>query len=281
VHPLEALTASVLDAVSRETADGAADPAKLLFLLRRYLATDAADVRLALERALAVALAQSLPADDIRLRADWLQVYLEALRISNDDRLQKASADLVGELIAAASVAVGIADVCCAIDACLRALSLDAGFQVASHAIDRLEQVVARAYRPGEGMAAAASCSHGARIDDQIAAAAALLTAYETTARLPYAMLAEELAQTSRRLWWAEADGVLASEGSALLDVNCRAARLLCRLAVLHGDAEYTSAAVIAPAADYRRDAGRILTYFREARSAAYGIALAEYLDLQ
>jgi uncharacterized protein YyaL (SSP411 family) len=218
-------------------------------------------------------------ADTIRVRADWLHVYVEALAISDDERLETASTELVGELMSAAAAAPRIADVCCAIEACLCALPLDAGSRVASAAIDRLEYVIAHAYRPGEGVAVRESSE--VQIDDQLAAAAALLTAYHSTARLPYAMLAEELAQTSRRLWWADGDGVLAAEGSTLLDVNCRAARVLCRLAALHQDAEYTSAAVIAPAADYRRDAGRILTYFRDAHSAAYGIALAEYLDLQ
>src|SRR5581483_2114607 len=201
----------------RDTAQGAADPANLLFLLRRYIATDASTLRLALEPALAVALTQSPDAGDIRLRADWLHVYIEALAISDDDRLRQASAELVDRLMSGTSAATALADVCCAMEACLRALPLDTGSGVAAEAIDRLEHVVAHAYRPGEGVAV--DPSDAPKIDDQIAAAAALLTAYDRTARLPYAMLAEELAQTSRRLWWADADGVLASDGPTRLDV--------------------------------------------------------------
>jgi hypothetical protein len=71
-------------------------------------------------------------------------------------------------------------------------------------------------------------------------------------------MLAEELMQ-----------GIGRSEGGVggdrLADIrpdfmtNCEAARVLARLARLHADADYRKAAVVAPNADYRRDAARLL----------------------
>jgi hypothetical protein len=87
-------------------------------------------------------------------------------------------------------------------------------------------------------------------------------------------MLAEELMQTAQRQGW-EPCGVIAS---------CDAARVFCRLATLHSDDDYVAAAVVAPHADYRADAERILE--RQAPralddprdAAAYGLALAEWL---
>ncbi len=54
------------------------------------------------------------------------------------------------------------------------------------------------------------------------------------------------------------ADGETASKPFAL---NCDAASVLYRLDALHRSAEYLEAAVVAPAADYGRDAERILRW--------------------
>src|SRR5437763_155735 len=79
------------------------------------------------------------------------------------------------------------------------------------------ERIGGRSYGPGEGIGDYA---------DHVRAAGALLTAYETTGRLPYAMLAEELMQSSKRT----------SASNRPYVIECEAARVLCRLAALHDD---------------------------------------------
>ena len=111
-------------------------------------------------------------------------------------------------------------------------------------AIDQLEHVVGGAYQPGAGVRGG--------LANQVRAASAHLTAFEITGRLPYSMLAEELMQTARRV-----DPDRASPTAFL--VHCDAARVFCRLAALHDDADYRKAAVILSDADYRGDAARIL----------------------
>ena len=106
---------------------------------------------------------------------------------------------------------------------------------------------------------------------DQVRAASTLLTAYGLSGRLPYSMLAEELIQRVQ-------------SGATQLDfvTDCERARVLCRLARLHDDPDYRAAAVLAPGADYRRDAERLLAAHaaearrRGAAGAIYGLALLE-----
>jgi uncharacterized protein YyaL (SSP411 family) len=153
-----------------------------------------------------------------------------------------------------------------AVEACLRAADVGgdrAGALIAA-TIDELERIVGESYEPGEGIGDYA---------DHIRAAAALITAYDVTGRLPYAMLAEELMQASARM--------SAGRGFA---IECEAARVFCRLAALHDDEDYRAAAVIAPDANYRADASRMLTALsRRARAEGapiYGLALSELLDV-
>jgi len=144
-------------------------------------------------------------------------------------------------------------------------------------AIDELERIIASAYRPGESLTVAPHL------------ASALLTAFEITGRLPYSMLAEELMSGLR----AESASVRLRTESAsarqtdLVD-DCEAALVFCRLAALHGNAEYRAAAVLAPGADYRADAARILRDCAPLALAAqvedaarYGIALRELISLR
>jgi len=153
-----------------------------------------------------------------------------------------------------------------AVDACLRAADVggDRAGPLIAAAIDELERIVGESYEPGEGIGDYA---------DHIRAAAALITAYDVTGRLPYAMLAEELMQASTRM--------SAGRGFA---IECEAARVFCRLAALHDDEDYRAAAVIAPDANYRADASRMLTALsRRARAEGapiYGLALSELLDV-
>jgi len=60
---------------------------------------------------------------------------------------------------------------------------------------------------------------------------------------------------------------------------------VLCRLAALHADEQYRGAAVMAPDADYRADADRMLSAQAERAlaggldvAAAYGLAVGEWL---
>ena len=65
--------------------------------------------------------------------------------------------------------------------------------------------------------------------------------------------------------------------------LNCEAASVLCRLALLHGSDDYQRAAVVASEADYHRDAGRILQWLAPAApelglaGAVYGLAAGDW----
>ena len=156
-------------------------------------------------------------------------------------------------------------------------------------AIDELERVVGSAYRPGYGIGTAIGDAQGPRgLTDQIAGAAALITACVGTSRQPYGMLAAELVQFARRTFWSAGDGAFADGGGpAAFAVNCDAVRVLCRLARLLGDEEYRRGAVIAADTDYRADAARILETHLDAatagaaRAAPYALALDDWLALR
>src|SRR5205823_1361079 len=128
---------------------------------------------------------------------------------------------------------------------------------------------------PGGGVAHRIDGASHARggFGDHVRAAAALLTAYGITARLPYSMLAEELMQGSR--------GDISSSDDFVL--SCEAVRVLSRLAALHADPEYRGAAVIASEADYRADAEHVLSRWAatavrgHAAAALYALALGEW----
>jgi uncharacterized protein YyaL (SSP411 family) len=162
-------------------------------------------------------------------------------------------------------------------------------------AVEALERAIGAAYRPGDGVAHVADDPDEVRglLVDQVRAASALLTAYGITGRLPYAMLAEELVQWAKHHLWEEPGGFVdrATAGSAIgllayparpFAINCDAARVLCRLAALHGDETYRASAVLARGADYRADARRVLAAQTHAAresgplGASYGLALAE-----
>jgi uncharacterized protein YyaL (SSP411 family) len=144
-----------------------------------------------------------------------------------------------------------------------------------STTIDDLEQLARAAYEPGEGML-------GAPLHDQLRSAAAFLTAFELTGRLPYSMLAEELVQVARRLWWDDDCGGFGET----FGVNANAVQVLCRLAALHRDPDYTASAVVADHPSYVRDAERILTWLEPiarahpVEAADYGMALLEWFAL-
>jgi uncharacterized protein YyaL (SSP411 family) len=254
---LPRLEASLVDAVTRGEA---IDAHALLFLLRRYRLTFRDDVAAAVGQALAVAVDAYAHDTSLLAQSAWLTVFVEASALSDDERVRRAVADLVAALRAGWR-SPSIEEASAAVGACLEAAGVATDPTLAADAIDRLEQVIGGAYRPGADLGGSA---------DQVRAASALLVAYTLSGRLPYAMLAEELIQRAR----ADVAGDFV--------VSCEAARVLCRLAVLHDDADYRAAAVVMPDADYRREAARLLTSQaaearrRGAAGAIYGVAAVE-----
>jgi uncharacterized protein YyaL (SSP411 family) len=178
------------------------------------------------------------------------------------------------------------------VEACLGALPLLPAAEadgLLQAAVDELERIVAACYRPGCGVTnGSGDAAPPAGLGNHMDAASALLTAFEATGRLPYSMLAEELVQHARRAWWHERRGGFheAAGGDPLahLIVNCSAARVLGRLAVLLEDERYRAAAVFAAGSDYRADAERTLaslaSSYRDhgADAAPYAVALDEFL---
>ena len=242
------------------------DPIALVFLLRQFAATDRDAIRDRLGEALTDALAQHTGDAAPAQRAAWLLLFREAAALSSDERLAAAAVGLTDSLRRDWRSRASVADAMYAVDACLRAADVSgdrAGALIAA-TIDELERIVGESYEPGEGIGDYA---------DHIRAAAALITAYDVTGRLPYAMLAEELMQAATRM--------SAGRGFA---IECEAARVFCRLAALHDDEDYRAAAVIAPDANYRADASRMLAALsRRARAEGapiYGLALSELLDV-
>jgi hypothetical protein len=284
-HTIERVTDTVLQALARDEPPTAA---ALTFLLRRYSATARDDLRNALEPALARGL-ELWPHASSAERAGWLSLFAEAAAASDDERLRAAAVELTASLRADWGRATEVDATASGLDACLSAseVLLDRR-QLVSEAIDELERIVGAAYRPGEGVA------HGVgrdaprgRLADQVAAASALLTAHQRTGRLPYSMLAEELMQFARRtLWDSELAGFYDGDcGAKPFALNCEAARVLCRLALLHGTDEYRAAAVIASDADYGRDAALTLIVLAPAAeqsgllAAVYGLAVGDWLQ--
>jgi hypothetical protein len=280
---LDAIAARVVDAAAR---GDDLSPDAALFLVRCYLAAARDDVGGALGTALARALEAALTCGDAVSCAAWLTLFCEAAPIADDERIAEVAGALVDRIRATwpgdAGSPDGLAASAASVDACLRAARLVDPASIVQPAIDELERFAAAAYRPGEGLRFARSTSDAAsdpaaHADAHVACASALLTAFEVTGRLPYSMLAEELMQHRRRV----------SE-TTNLPLGCAAARVFCRLAALHADGDYLAAAVVAPGADYREFAARILrSCAAQARAvrltdaARYGIALGEFMALR
>ena len=267
------VAARAVAAIARQELVDAAVPA---FLLRRYLATDVTGLRDALELALAQALALAAADTTVLGRSAWLMLLVEATAVADDERILPAAAELIAALRAAWPSQSRIDEASSSVEACLRAAEIvDAGGLV-QDSIDQLERIVGGSYRPGDGLVRERG---GIRLrgslDDHARAASALLTAFDLTGRLPYSMLAEELIVFARR----------EPSFDAGLEIHCAAARVLCRLAVLHDDPGYRGAAVIAGGANYRAEAARILadqsplvSSATTSAAAAYGLALLDLL---
>ena len=261
-----------------------------LFLLRLYQATGRDDVAELVGRSLAlafVALDDESPADCSHLSqmssavmcAVWLELFVDTSTLTDDERVNGAIVKRIHRL-RNAWTSVSVEDATAAIGACLHAARLESHRSLIPEAIDRLEQVVSRAYRPGDGIGT---------FGDHIRAASALLTAYSLTDRLPYSMLAEELMVIARRFRIRQEPNAMTRTSSSM---SCEAARVFCRLAALHDNLDYRRRAIIAPDADYRADAARVLNGLADecapshripsdlSSAAIYGVARLE-LDSQ
>ncbi len=252
---VENVSRAVLDALARGDAP-TADALRLL--LRGYAASGRDDFRDALESGLAHGL--EIAADSSSESAPpWLILCAEAIEASDDDRLRDAASNLASKARMIWGATRSVSRSAQSVDACLRA-----NLEVAG-AVDELERLVGAGYEPGEGM--------GGVPEDETAAAGMLLTGFLVTGRLPYAMLAEELVQHAR--------GTLTS-GDLPFALACEASAVLSRMAMLHHDEGYRTAAVIAPGADYAADAAGILERLAPdapghgLAGAIYGLAAGE-----
>ena len=263
------------------------DPVALTFLLRRFAATDSDQLRDALRHVLEPALARGLErgalADAAGERARWLMLFAEAFDLSGDERLPGAASVLIAALRSDWGRNADVDRAAESVEGCLVAAHLVDRHAVVPAAIDELERVAGSAYRVGEGLSGGGVAGH-------VRLASALLTAYEITERLPYSMLAEELLQFVRRTSWNGELGRFVEPGHddrSSFVVNCDAARVFVRLAALHRMEGYRARAVVAPGAAYDDEAARILNALTGCyqefgiASAAYGLALMEWEDLQ
>ena len=283
-------------------------PGALRLLLRRYAATGRTDLGAALEPALGQALVSihDLLDGAVDLRpgreddsVGWLMLILEAASLSEDHRLPESATRLASTLRARWPSHGPIAVAMRSIEGCLVAASvLDPpvdGAELIAASIDELERLAGLAYQPGERLCHFIDDSAGTlgTASDHMTTASTLLTAYAITGRLPYSMLAEELIETARQIWWDREAGAfsLRNDGEIgqeqeleILVINCDAARVFCRLATLHADAEYREHAAFNRQVDYVGHARSILaamasTYRSHGLAAVgYGLAVEESL---
>jgi hypothetical protein len=261
-------------------------PAGVTFLVRRYVATGADEIRDVLERGLATALDRARAGG--RWDVDWVHTLCEAAAVADDERIAAAAAAAAFGLRDEWPSRGGIADAARSVDACLSA-AVFAGARgidgqvrdLIGAAIDELERFICIAYHPGEMLPRSLRSPDEADggIVEHAAAATALLTAYGLTARLPYSMLAEELIQPVMLAGGPEGPHYVER---CEVGTRCTLARALCRLARLHDDDEYRRAAVMANARDYRAEAAALLDSMTAAQlessenAAIAGVALDE-----
>jgi hypothetical protein len=258
----------VLRALARRTPPA---PPALRFLLRRFGVSPREELEDRLGRALAVSLGLAAGATATADRAAWLLLLGEASRLSEDDRMPRAAASLVDALSAEWGADVPAEAAALSIDACIAAVDDHRRATIVPRAIDELERIASRAYVPGRPPRDAG---------EVVRLASALLTAFTETARLPYAMLAEELVQSLIRHGRDRESGLFV----ASFELNCDAAIVLARLGALHRNDGYLAGAVVAADADYDRDADRVLASLAlespaDLRIGAYGLALVERLN--
>jgi len=282
--------ASIMEMLLRADARGERlGPAALTFLVRRYAETGADEVRGALERGLSNAL-DGLPAGDIK--AAWIHTLCEAAAVTDDERIVGAVTDAARSLRDGWPSRGAMVGAMGDVDACLAAASL-VGSDLLGAAIDELERVVCLAYRPGERLPQSLRNpdADDGGVEEHVAAATALLTAHDMTARLPYSMLAEELMQAVRGAGGPQAAHYSLTGGpkgphydltGGPKGPHYELARVLCRLARLHDDEDYKRTAVVARSSDYRGEAKAVLEEIplpdgeRSEDAAMFGLATDE-----
>ena len=291
---LDRITDAALQGWSRDGAGAASlaelTPATITLLLRRYAVTGREDLRDAVGVALARAMHDASCTADRDERSEWLALLLEAVALSEDARL-RATGDAIAQALTRGWPGDGrVQSLMRTVEVVLAASAAMQdpadGVTWIAAAIDEMERIVGLAYSPGNGIAhdvASDFSRTGGSLGDHAAAASALLTAFAMTGRLPYGMLAEELMQFARRQWWDDRAGVFT--GASVGD-QCGAARVYCRLEMLHRDEDYRQAAILADA-DYAADAGRVLAALAPVSdtlgdaAGVYGLALMELFALR
>jgi uncharacterized protein YyaL (SSP411 family) len=163
------------------------------------------------------------------------------------------------------------------VGAFIRAAALFDDIWLRDFALKSLEAIAVPTYVPGDGVGHAADSVRGL-LTDQIHVSSALIWAHAATGQLPYSMLAAELMQFAiRRMWTDEADKfrdrVSPDDPVMPFDLNCHAAYVLGRLAVLTGDDQYRTRAgrlLDALSAEYRQ---------QDLFGALYALAVREVID--
>ena len=169
-----------------------------------------------------------------------------------------------------------------AVEACLLSVNVPDARELAAEAIDALERVVAGAYRPGEGMSHRVGAAPFVRggLTDQVQVGFDSADGVHADGPAP-------VCDARRRVDAAGRRTRPSGERDAPFAVTCEVARVFCRLAALHHDDEYRRTAVLAVDTDYVREATRTLDALapsvreRGVEAAPFGLALAEWLDLQ
>jgi hypothetical protein len=270
----------LIDHIVDEIARGERVGAAALQLLLGCLAVSDRDLSAPLGAALALELHhQDNHGHDVVDPEGWLVLFSEASAASGDERLPRAAARLLSE-VRAAWVHPDVDVAMRSIEASLLSLNVADDPNFAADAIDALERIVSAAYRPGQGIAHLTGTPLFVRggLADHVRSASALLIAYGLAGRLPYAMLADELMQSVLRT---------PQRSDAPFALECDEARVFCRLAALHRDREYQRTAVLPVGGDYGESARRTLEPLLPSvrllgvKAAPFGLALAEWLDLQ
>lgn len=168
------------------------------------------------------------------------------------------------------------------VGAFIRAAALFDDIWLRDFALKSLEAVIVPAYKPGAGVAHVTDAEENETVrgllTDQIHVASALIWAHAATGELPYSMLAAEVMQFALRTMWDDTTGsfrdrVDAHDPVMPFELNCQAACVLDRLAVLTGDAAYQDRArtiLQTLSADYQE-----LDLF----GAPYAVAVREIFD--
>jgi hypothetical protein len=209
-------------------------------------------------------------------RAAWLLLFVDVAPLSEDARIRRAITAGAHAIVAGWPASAPPRAAMREVDAALRAaLLLEPG--IGGRIVDELERQINRTYHPGSGLTVDDVVA--ATLDDHVQTAAALVTAYGATSRLPYAMLADDLMQFSRRRWW---DGGACANSLQEFAALCGASRVLVRLAAVHADPTYRQGAVVTAGYDHLADAERVLETLESAvegfgaDASVYGLAAQE-----